>query len=96
MRAQLSLPPVLLDRKEDELSGAPLPVKLRIITVTEALNSYKHEKTGGAILPLAIVVACMVEQLPYKIEPSAASGKSTEHKLRRKKCSANLRSGNAV
>ncbi|KAH0365971.1 hypothetical protein KCU65_g5701, partial [Aureobasidium melanogenum] len=95
-RAQSCLPPALVERKEDELFEACSPVQLRVIDANEALNSFKYGKTGGTILPLALVLACVVEQPSYKIGPASASGKCTERKLRRKKRYANLRAGNAV
>lgn len=34
----------------------------RIIDANEALNGFKYDKIGGSTVPLAMVVACVVEQ----------------------------------
>ncbi|KAG9711206.1 hypothetical protein KCU77_g144, partial [Aureobasidium melanogenum] len=86
--AQVPLPPALVVRKKDELLEAYSPVKFCIIDADEALNSFKYEKTGSSTLPL--------EQPPYKVEHATASGKCTAHKLRRKRCYANLRADGAA
>ncbi|KAH0145932.1 hypothetical protein KCU67_g12447, partial [Aureobasidium melanogenum] len=96
LRAQVSLPAALFERKKDELPEAYSPVKFRMIDANEALNGFKYDKIGGSTVPLAMVVACVVEQPPYKVEPAATSGKCTEHKLRRQKGYANLRAESAV
>ncbi|KAG9693612.1 hypothetical protein KCU95_g6410, partial [Aureobasidium melanogenum] len=88
-RAQSSQPPALLERKKDELLEAFSPVEFLVFSANEALSSFKYEKTGGTILPLAMVVA-------YVVEPAATSGKNPEYKLRRKKRCADLRAENAV
>ncbi|KAH0107442.1 hypothetical protein KCU96_g70, partial [Aureobasidium melanogenum] len=67
-----------------------------IIDANEALNGFKYDKTGSSTVPLAIVVACVVQQPPYKVEAAATSGRCTEHKLRRQKGYANLRADGAV
>ncbi|KAG9858589.1 hypothetical protein KCU98_g519, partial [Aureobasidium melanogenum] len=95
-RAQVFLPPALLERKKEELLEAHSPLKFRIIDANEALNGFKYDKTGSSTVPLSVVVACVVEQPPYKVEHAATSGKCTEHKLRRQKGYTNLRIDGAV
>ncbi|KAG9665345.1 hypothetical protein KCU64_g15, partial [Aureobasidium melanogenum] len=94
--AQVSLPPGLFERKKDQLPEAHSPLRFRIIDANEALNGFKYDKTGSSTVPLAVVVACVVEQPPYKVEHAATSGKCIEHKLRRQKGYTNLRIDGAV
>ncbi|KAG9606403.1 hypothetical protein KCU86_g79, partial [Aureobasidium melanogenum] len=76
-----------------------------IIDADEALNSFKYEKTGSSTLPLEQprksvltgLVRYLLLTLPaYKVEHATASGKCTAHKLRRKRCYANLRADGAA